>query len=101
MDECKGLIVCKNRIKYRTGVAISAEYMKDVSHLAWKTCGFEIDILKKAQAWICHKMSHIWASIHENDPSYIWDSSHKKDPSLYIYIYICYKNDSHLNRYNF
>ena len=42
MDECKGLIVCKNRIKCRTDVTISAENMKDVGRLAWKICGFEI-----------------------------------------------------------
>ena len=43
MDECKGLIVFKNRIKYRTDVAISPENRKDVGCLAWKICGFEID----------------------------------------------------------
>ena len=43
MDECKGLIVCKNRIKYRTDVPISPENRKDVGCLAWKICGFEID----------------------------------------------------------
>ena len=43
MDECKGFIVCKNRIKYRTNVAISPENRKDVDCLDWKICGFEID----------------------------------------------------------
>ena len=51
MDECKGFIVCKNRIKYRTNVAISPENRKDVGCLDWKDvgcldwkiCGFEID----------------------------------------------------------
>ena len=33
MDECKGFIVCKNRIKYRTNVAISPENRKDVGCL--------------------------------------------------------------------
>ena len=43
MDECKGFIVCKNCIKYRTDVAMTAENMKDVGCLARKICGFEID----------------------------------------------------------
>ena len=45
MDKCKGFIVCKNRIKYRTNynVAISPENRKDVGCLDWKICGFEID----------------------------------------------------------
>ena len=38
----KGLIVCKNRIKYRTDVAISAENTKYVGRSARKICGFEI-----------------------------------------------------------
>ena len=47
MDECKGFIVCKIRIKYRTNVAISHENMKDVGGLAWKIYGFEIDASSK------------------------------------------------------
>ena len=43
MDEGKGFIVCKNRVKYRTNVAISPKNRKDVGCLAWKICGFEID----------------------------------------------------------
>ena len=35
--------MCKNKIKYRTDVAISAENMKDMYRLAWKICVFEID----------------------------------------------------------
>ena len=42
MDECKGFIVCKNRIKYRTNVAISPENRKDVGCLAWKICGLKL-----------------------------------------------------------
>ena len=42
MDECKGFIVCKNRIKYRTNVAISPENRKDVGCLAWKKCGLKL-----------------------------------------------------------
>jgi hypothetical protein len=34
MDECNGIIVCKNRIKYRTDAAISAENVKDIAHFA-------------------------------------------------------------------
>ena len=34
MDECKGFILCKNRIKYRTNVVISPENRKDVGCLA-------------------------------------------------------------------
>ena len=46
MDKCTGLIVCKNRIKYRTDVAIiSAENRKDVRCLGWKMSrGFLIDV---------------------------------------------------------
>ena len=42
MDECKGFIVCKNRIKYRTNVAISPENRMDVGCLAWKKCGLKL-----------------------------------------------------------
>ena len=42
MDECKGFIVGKIRIKYITNVA---ENKKDVGHLARKICGFEIDAI--------------------------------------------------------
>ena len=67
MDECKWFIVCKNRIKYRPdAVAIIAENTKDEGRLVRKTCRFEIDanlyivvLLKEAQAWICHKTSHM------------------------------------------
>ena len=45
MDECKGLIVCKNRIKYRTDVAISADNMKDVGCLAQRYVGLELMLL--------------------------------------------------------
>ena len=44
MDECKEFIVSKNRIKYRTTVAISPVNRKVVGCLAWKICGFEIDV---------------------------------------------------------
>ena len=37
--------MCKNSIKYRTDVAISAKYMKDVGCSALKICGFEIDAI--------------------------------------------------------
>ena len=42
MDECKGFIVCKNRMKYRTNVAISLKNRKDVGCLAWKICGLKL-----------------------------------------------------------
>ena len=45
MDDCKRLIACKHRIKYRLDVAISHENMKDVGRLARKICGFEFDAL--------------------------------------------------------
>ena len=44
MDGCKGFIVCKNRIKYSTDVAISSDNGKDVGGSARKICGIEIDI---------------------------------------------------------
>ena len=54
--------MCKNRIKYRTDVATSAENMKDVGCLVQKICGIEIVValLKIAQAQICYKMSHMY-----------------------------------------
>ena len=42
MDICKGFVVCKNRIKYRTIVAISPKNRKDVDCLAWKICGLKL-----------------------------------------------------------
>ena len=60
--------MCKNRMKYKTDVAIGAENMTDMGCLARKISGFEIDAIfystligKKAQAWLCdsHKTSHI------------------------------------------
>ena len=45
MDECKGLIVCKNIIKYRSDVVISAENMNDVDCSSQKICGFEINAI--------------------------------------------------------
>ena len=34
--------MCKNRIKYRTNVAISPKNLKDVGCLDWKICGLKL-----------------------------------------------------------
>ena len=54
--------MCKNRIKYRTNVAISPENRKDVGYLAWKICGFEIDASSLVVLFYIPQTSHILQS---------------------------------------
>ena len=61
MDECKGPIVCKNRIEYRTSVVISPENRKDVGCLdMWvlKLMLVYSRFILYTTNLVCHKMSH-------------------------------------------
>ena len=74
--------MCKNSIKYRTDVAISAKYMKDVGCSALKICGFEIEaiiivvLLKKHKAGFYHYMSHVLYNTHVHVHVHIYTRVH-------------------------